>query len=532
MKLIPKYQKGSYMQTSTGKVANFQLPEVEVIAKSPTGDQWKDRNLYKAYKGRRYINEGRQKVAPLIQNTASLSPVGDIMDAVEIGKNINSGNYGQAALGAGLFLLPNILEKPIRRLIPKKVLKELSLEDVKKWTDKDWDFNYNQAIKEGNKDKVQRIRDLHFMSKVPDNNISIRDGKPTMWFHGSPYAGHTTFNSSVFNSTIGGQSAMGKEKGNFFTTDLNAAKNYATTPSAKQEYPEYTKPRNIKEKILNSVGLYKSRYIHPIDRIPENLKVDAKNMHTNEVPPLKLLDMAKSNGEEIYQSRKVYPTYINPGKVYTVDFKGNPWSQSPVDFPSKYYSKETYPDVDFTPTKEYPQGHFIEKSNTSDLTSNLNQLKQTLQDLNLPHEYVKYDGFGNKSLYNKYRSWDDKLTTANLQTKYPNYKDRPGYSYSIFEHKYPHTTNGAVQYGASEGYDTIHMPNVVDANTGHHENYPIEDLVPLKSNQIKLAHPITYDDNGKIIPISKRDNFGNPDIRYGLIPLIGYGLYNQYNNEK
>ena len=50
-----KYQKGDYIQTSTGKVANFQLPEIEVTAKSPTGDAWKDRNLYKAYKGRRYI---------------------------------------------------------------------------------------------------------------------------------------------------------------------------------------------------------------------------------------------------------------------------------------------------------------------------------------------------------------------------------------------------------------------------------------------------------------------------------------------
>ena len=72
-KLIPKYQKGNYMQTSTGKVANFQLPEVEVTAKSPTGDAWKDRNLYKAYKGRRYISEGRQEAKPLALGLAGLT---------------------------------------------------------------------------------------------------------------------------------------------------------------------------------------------------------------------------------------------------------------------------------------------------------------------------------------------------------------------------------------------------------------------------------------------------------------------------
>lgn len=528
-KLNPK--KNNYMQTSTGKVANFQLPEVEVTAQSPTGNDWEDRNRYKAYKGRRYISEGRQSAAPLIQSTASLSPIGDITDAIEIGRNINKGNYEQAVLGAGLFLLPNILEKPIRRLIPKKVLKELSLEDVKSWTDKDWDTNYNKAIKEGDNDKIQRIRDLHFMSKVPNNNISIRDGKPTMWFHGSPYAGHTSFNSSVFNNTIGGESALGREKGNFFTTDLNAAKNYATTPSAKSEYSEYTKPQNVKEKLLNIIGLYKPKFIHPINRIPKDLGIDVRNMHNNEVTPLKLMSMSKSDGSKVYQSNKVYPTYINPGKVYTVDFKGNPWSQSPVEFPSKYYSKESYPDVDFTPTSIYPEGHLIEKNKTSDLTPNLNQLKQELQDLDLPYEQVKYDGSGNKSLYSKYRGWDSKLNFKNLLQSYPNYKERPGYSYSIFEHKYPNTTNGAVQYGASEGYNTIHMPNVIDANTGHYENYPIEDLVPLSSNQIKLANPITYDDSGNIIPISKRDNFNSPDIRYGLIPLIGFGTYRQYNKE-
>ena len=68
-----KYQKGDYMQTPTGKVVNFQLPEIEVTAKSPTGDAWKDRNLYKAYKGRRYISDGRQEAKPLALGLAGLT---------------------------------------------------------------------------------------------------------------------------------------------------------------------------------------------------------------------------------------------------------------------------------------------------------------------------------------------------------------------------------------------------------------------------------------------------------------------------
>lgn len=46
----------------------------------------------------------------------------------------------------------------------------------------------------------------------------------------------------------------------------------------------------------------------------------------------------------------------------------------------------------------------------------------------------------------------------------------------------------------------------------------------LRRNQMKLADPIAFDDNGNIISLSKRDDFTNPDIRYGIIPLVGLGL--------
>lgn len=46
---------------------------------------------------------------------------------------------------------------------------------------------------------------------------------------------------------------------------------------------------------------------------------------------------------------------------------------------------------------------------------------------------------------------------------------------------------------------------------------------------IKLVDAITYDDAGKIIPLSKRDNFNIKDIRY-VLPwgLFGVGYYNKY----
>lgn len=53
-----------------------------------------------------------------------------------------------------------------------------------------------------------------------------------------------------------------------------------------------------------------------------------------------------------------------------------------------------------------------------------------------------------------------------------------------------------------------------------------------RPNQIKLAGPVTYDDDGNVIPLSKRDDFTKNDTRWGIFPwLFGTSLLMQ-NNEK
>ena len=57
-----------------------------------------------------------------------------------------------------------------------------------------------------------------------------------------------------------------------------------------------------------------------------------------------------------------------------------------------------------------------------------------------------------------------------------------------------------------------------------------------KPSQLKLSAPFTFDDNGKLIPLSRRANFNNPDMRYSLLPIgltIGGATYlNQKNKNK
>ena len=54
------------------------------------------------------------------------------------------------------------------------------------------------------------------------------------------------------------------------------------------------------------------------------------------------------------------------------------------------------------------------------------------------------------------------------------------------------------------------------------------------NTKIKSTNPVTYDDTGNIIPLSKRDNFNSSDIRYGFIPigLGGLGLSTLDSNQK
>ena len=71
-----------------------------------------------------------------------------------------------------------------------------------------------------------------------------------------------------------------------------------------------------------------------------------------------------------------------------------------------------------------------------------------------------------------------------------------------------------------------------------HQYEPMEaaqEIVVRRPTQIKSTSAVTYDDYGNIIPLSKRDDFSNPDIRYSwLMPTIPLGLmsYKLANEQK
>ena len=67
------------------------------------------------------------------------------------------------------------------------------------------------------------------------------------------------------------------------------------------------------------------------------------------------------------------------------------------------------------------------------------------------------------------------------------------------------------------GYDGVVFKNVMDVASELHEWDPVAtDYVVFNSSQVKSADPVTYDNNGNVIPLSERFDEGQSDIRYSV----------------
>ena len=382
-------------------------------------------------------------------------------------------------------------------LFNKKLNKEKVIDDIisgratTKFSDQQWDDFFNFAINAKDPMLAYKLRDSHF---------AVKSGySPQIWYHGAPYSGHAVFDSSVFNSTNGGASAAGKIKGSFLTDDLSTANSYSIGMGS-DNLPFYM--QRVVEKHGRFPGkkyMDKAAPLHPSDNGALNLK----QMHTYTEPIVQLFNKTPRNSLQ----GGVYPFYVKPGKTLTVDFKGNYWNESPVDFPTKYRLVEKWYEYD-------PDYGLVDKVKNGIETEDLTALTNKVKELNLPYQRRRaFDQKGNE-IIESYVPMDRDMPKSSYTNQAIYQQHGPTYSVYVEPVYYPKTTNGAVQYGASEGYNSIKINNVIDPARSWDNPHPITDFIPLQSNQMKLAVPITYDNEGKIIPLSKRDNFTNPDIRY------------------
>ena len=79
------------------------------------------------------------------------------------------------------------------------------------------------------------------------------------------------------------------------------------------------------------------------------------------------------------------------------------------------------------------------------------------------------------------------------------------------------TTDEIVARAQKEGYTSVCIKDINDvAMNNYSANVKSDIYAFFDREQVKSADPITYDDNGNVIPLSERFNTGNLDIRYSM----------------
>lgn len=91
--------------------------------------------------------------------------------------------------------------------------------------------------------------------------------------------------------------------------------------------------------------------------------------------------------------------------------------------------------------------------------------------------------------------------------------------FPLLRGKSAYKTDDITLIAQRNGYDVVEIRNVYDTSTF---SAPTDgdglatDIIYFESNMLKSAEPVTYDDNGNVIPLSERFNSENNDIRYSL----------------
>ena len=89
--------------------------------------------------------------------------------------------------------------------------------------------------------------------------------------------------------------------------------------------------------------------------------------------------------------------------------------------------------------------------------------------------------------------------------------------YPLLKGKRTYTTNDITTIANREGYDVVVIRNVNDVAFMGSEIYGdgiSTDVIYFEQNMLKSSDPVTYDDNGNVIPLSERFNSKSNDIRF------------------
>ena len=144
-----------------------------------------------------------------------------------------------------------------------------ALEDPYYWGYEQWNQRYNDAVKTGNIEEAQRLRDLHFQTKAINNQLQV-DGHPITLHHGN-LASDSQLANAGYNPYSTARTAVGSS-GYFAVTDPQIASTYkGPSGSIKTVYGYSKNPAVYDAKGRN----WQDAFIKEVDGHKFGVKTDA-----------------------------------------------------------------------------------------------------------------------------------------------------------------------------------------------------------------------------------------------------------------
>lgn len=409
-------------------------------------------------------------------------------------------------------------------------------------SDSEVDDKYSQAVKSNDIETAQRLVDDKAMSW----GAYSEDGKtPTKLYHGTESFGFTAFDLSKMDD---GRSI-------FLTNNPEIASTYSGVETENNIQPTINSIKAISSKV-KSMSIYeieKSLNSLTHDNTNPELRADNDDLHYSIVDENAVNKFtAKVNSEIDYLI-----DYLKGREGYFTKFPKIDYDTKYSDFvemlKNRQYNKISNPlfnlieSTKFDSTEEEQKFRKIEKdsyelvrilevyNNSPIIISkdsqgtifgvfNENKAKDYLKG-KLTEQVQK----GNYSLFAKIENpliidasksnWNEIDVKSVINTPFGD-AIKADYGEDYFDYGTQHlSTREVSNYAKQAGYDGVIFQNLKD-NGGRNSNVSLDTAsdvyIVFNPNNVKSADAITYDNNGKVIPLSERFDGNEDDIRYNI----------------
>lgn len=335
---------------------------------------------------------------------------------------------------------------------------------------------YETAVREGNMTEAQKLVD----------QAAKAAGYTRKVYHGTLSGGFTVFDKSY--SHTGGNSGAG-----FYTstTKADSEGNYADVEGADN----FFKARNLAYAIANAID----------DGVWEGPELNT---------PEERLEYAK---KQLTKNPQTYTLYGNPGKTYIRDGRRstNLWRDLEEGFEepdrSDYDNDDDYDDDWRTYYDEHVYGKLY--GIVRDAYSALEDQYEIVDapDLDKLVQEIAEMGFADESLV--YKDIEKAVERSGEFTVYFESAEDTDDAYSDAEQELVRAIIEAFGYDSITDKEVSWKFNQVSRLAENMED-KTEHVIFFRSNQMKLADTVTYDNAGEMIPLSERFNPKNDDIRF------------------